>query len=151
MNHRRIFIAQVSALLVVGPACVLAEETGPLVRVYKSPTCNCCKKWIRHLQDAGFRVEATDVSDIGAYKIEYGVPRALGSCHTAIVDGYIVEGHVPADNVIKMLRQKPEIIGIAAPGMPMGSPGMEGPNAEAYDVIAFDADGKTSVFDTHTP
>jgi hypothetical protein len=151
MIHRRAFIGQLSVTLVLAPMVSLAESANPLVQVYKSRTCSCCNKWIEHLRAAGFKVEASNVPDVAVYKLEYGVPRALSSCHTAIVEGYIVEGHVPADDVIKMLRQKPEIKGIAAPGMPMGSPGMEGPNAVTYDIIAFDADGNTSVFATHTP
>ena len=151
MIHRRAFLGQLSATLALAPIVSLAESSGPLVQVYKSSTCGCCSKWVEHMRTAGFEVEASNVPDVGVYKQEYGVPHALGSCHTAIVDGYIVEGHVPADDVTKMLRQKPEIKGIAVPGMPMGSPGMEGPNAVVYDVIAFDADGNTSVFATHTP
>ena len=151
MNQRRVFIGQFAALFAVGPVAVFAESTGPLVQVYKSRTCGCCSKWVDHMRTAGFDIEATNVPDVGVYKLEYGVPRALGSCHTAVVEGYIVEGHVPADDVIKMLRQKPAIKGIAVPGMPMGSPGMESPNPQPYDVIAFDSAGNTSVFATHTP
>jgi hypothetical protein len=151
MYQRRAVLKHFVAILLVSPVAAFAESTGPLVQVYKSRTCGCCNKWIKHLEDAGFTVNSENVPDVGVYKREYGVPHALASCHTAIVDGYIVEGHVPADDVIKMLRQKPEIKGISAPGMPMGSPGMEGPNAVTYDVIAFDADGNTSVFATHTP
>jgi len=151
MYKRRSVLKYFATIFLASPVAALAETAGPLVKVYKSSTCSCCNKWVEHMRTAGFKVEATNVADVGIYKLEYGVPRALGSCHTAIVDGYIVEGHVPADDVKKMLRQKPEIKGITAPGMPMGSPGMEGPNAVTYDVIAFDADGNTSVFATHTP
>ena len=152
MYKRRSVLKYFATIFLASPAVSAnAATAGPLVKVYKSSTCSCCNKWVEHMRTAGFKVEATNVADVGIYKLEYGVPRALGSCHTAIVDGYIVEGHVPADDVKKMLRQKPEIKGITAPGMPMGSPGMEGPNAVTYDVIAFDADGNTSVFATHTP
>lgn len=151
MNKRRQFISQLTALIVAGPLAARAEQAGPLVQVYKSPTCGCCSKWADHMRAAGFTVEATNVPDVNPYKREFGVPPQLASCHTAIVEDYIVEGHVPADDVIKMLRQKPAIKGIAVPGMPMGSPGMESPNPERFETIAFTADGLTSVFAVHGP
>jgi hypothetical protein len=137
--------------MLAGPLVARAADAGPLVQVYKSPTCGCCGKWVDHLRAAGFTVQATNVADVNQYKLEYGVPIQLASCHTAIVEGYIVEGHVPADDVIKMLREKPAIKGIAVPGMPLGSPGMESPNPERYETIAFDADGNTTVFAIHGP
>jgi hypothetical protein len=116
--------------------------------VYKTPTCGCCKKWVEHLEKSGYKVTAHDVADVGPYKKRYGVPDSLGSCHTAIVtSGYIVEGHVPADVIDKLVAQAPkDIIGLAVPGMPAGSPGMEVGTKEKYDVIAFDKAGKTKVF-----
>ena len=136
-------------------AC-LAEEPGsisdlPIVQVYKSPTCGCCSKWVSHLQANGFKVEATDVNDINLVKRSYGIPPALASCHTAVVGDYLVEGHVSAEDIVQLLKQKPAIKGIAAPGMPIGSPGMEGGKPEAYDVISFGADGETEVFSSHQP
>jgi hypothetical protein len=151
MYQRRSVLKYFTSMLLAAPVAAFAEASGPVVKVYKSRTCGCCSKWVDHMRKAGFTVEATNVADVGVYKQEYGVPRALASCHTALVEGYVVEGHVPADDVIKMLRQKPAIKGIAVPGMPMGSPGMESPNPEAYDVVAFDAKGNTSVFASHTP
>ena len=116
--------------------------------VYKTPTCGCCKKWVEHLEKSGYKVTAHDVADVGPYKKRYGVPDSLGSCHTAIVtSGYIIEGHVPADVIDKLVAQAPkDIIGLAVPGMPAGSPGMEVGTKEKYDVIAFDKAGKTKVF-----
>ena len=116
--------------------------------VYKTPTCGCCKKWVEHLEKSGYKVTAHDVADVGPYKKRYGVPDSLGSCHTAIVtSGYIVEGHVPADVIDKLVAQAPkDIIGLAVPGMPAGSPGMEGPAKDKYDILAFDKAGKTKVF-----
>lgn len=116
--------------------------------VYKTPSCGCCKKWVEHLEKSGYKVTAHDVADVGPYKKRYGVPDSLGSCHTAIVtSGYIVEGHVPADVIDKLVAQAPkDIIGLAVPGMPAGSPGMEVGAKEKYDVIAFDKAGKTKVF-----
>jgi hypothetical protein len=129
------------------PAVRLALTNAPTITVYKTPTCGCCTKWVDHLEHYGFRVEAHDVRDLGPIKNKYGISRALESCHTAEVDGYIVEGHVPADLIERMLRERPAVAGIAVPGMPMGSPGMEGPYRERYDVLAFDRDGKTEVYD----
>ncbi len=116
--------------------------------VYKSPTCGCCSKWVEHMKANGFNVTALDVEDIEVPKRTYNVPSSLASCHTGIVGGYVVEGHVPADVVSRMLREKPAIAGIAAPGMPVGSPGMEVPgHKDAYDIVSFDKAGKTAVYD----
>ncbi len=122
------------------------------VVVYKSPTCGCCSNWIAHLKANGFQVEANDVGDaqLRAVAMSGGVTDDLSSCHTAKVGGYIVEGHVPAVDIQRMLKEKPAIAGIAAPGMPMGSPGMEqGGMKQPFDVIAFTKDGKQSVFAKH--
>ncbi len=123
----------------------------PIVQVYKSPTCGCCSKWVSHLEANGFTVEATDVNDINLIKSSFGIPPALASCHTAVIGDYLVEGHVSAEDIVQLLKQKPVIKGIAVPGMPIGSPGMEGSNPQAYDVISFDAQGKTDVFSSHHP
>lgn len=152
MFNRRHVLTHAVAVLGAVPLLACAEQSSaPLVQVYKSPTCGCCSKWVDHLRDAGFRVEASDVRDVNAYKLKYGVPQQLGSCHTAIVDGYVIEGHVPADDVIRLLRERPEVTGIAVPGMPLGSPGMEAPNPERYETIAFDSEGHTEVFAVHDP
>lgn len=121
---------------------------GPVVTVYKTPTCGCCTKWIDHLEAHGFEVVAHDLNDLSAIKAEHGVTRGLSSCHTAVVDGYVVEGHVPADVIQRLLRERPEVAGVSVPGMPMGSPGMEGPYTERYDIIAFDRDGRTSIYES---
>ena len=130
------------------PEPVASAPPGPGdVVVYKSPTCGCCDGWIDHMRAAGFRVIARDTSDVGAVKRRLGVLPTLGSCHTAIVAGYVVEGHVPADAVERLLEERPKIVGIAVPGMPAGSPGMEDARPHvSYEVIAFDAAGRTSVF-----
>lgn len=116
--------------------------------VYKSASCGCCKKWVEHMQKNGYKVTAHDVPDVDIYKKRYAVPDALASCHTAIVtSGYIIEGHVPADLVDKLVAQAPkDVIGLAVPGMVTGSPGMEGGTAEKYDILAFDKAGKTKVY-----
>lgn len=126
-----------------------ARAAKPQMTVYKSPTCGCCVKWVEHLTSNGFDVKTMDVEDVDQVKRTYGVPASAGSCHTGLVNGYVVEGHVPADAISKMLREKPAIAGLAVPGMPAGSPGMEVPGGRKtpYDIIAFDKGGKTTVYD----
>lgn len=126
-----------------------APKPAASVTVYKSATCGCCSKWIEHMKANGYNVTALDVDDIEVPMKTYGVPESAASCHTAVVNGYVVEGHVPADAVTRMLREKPAIRGIAAPGMPMGSPGMEVPGypAEKYDIVSFDKVGKTALYE----
>lgn len=124
-------------------------ETGPVVHVLKTAACGCCTEWVEHMREEGFRVETEDVSapELVAAKNERGVPRDLFACHTAEVEGYIVEGHVPADVVRRLLEEEPDVTGVAVGGMPVGSPGMEtGGRQEPYDVVGFDADGQRSVF-----
>jgi len=124
------------------PAVLASQQ----VVVYKTPTCGCCKAWVDHLRANGFDVVERDSADLAPVKAAHGVPGALESCHTAVVDGYVIEGHVPADLVAKLLAERPEVAGLAVPGMPAGSPGMEGPYKEAYDVLAFQKDGRTTVY-----
>ncbi|RTZ61140.1 MAG: DUF411 domain-containing protein [Gammaproteobacteria bacterium] len=116
------------------------------ITVYKSPTCGCCKAWVSHLRKAGFKVRAIDRKDINRIKAANGVRPEYASCHTAIVNGYVIEGHVPADLVARLLREKPDIKGLAVPGMPMGSPGMEGPRKDPYQVLTFDEQGHLAVY-----
>ena len=118
------------------------------VIVYKSPTCGCCSKWADHMTASGFKVIAHDTSDMQAVKTKLGVPDAMASCHTSVVAGYVIEGHVPAADVQRLLRNKPKVAGLAVPGMVTGSPGMEGTRSDPYSVIAF-GEGKTSVFARH--
>ena len=150
--ERRIFVR---VIVGAGAAAVAAPRlssamTGaaPIpVTVYKSPSCGCCKNWVTHMQGAGFTVKVIDMDDLTTVKKNAGVPQQLQSCHTALVGAYVVEGHVPADLVKKMLAQKPQITGLAVPGMVTGSPGMEmGDSKDPYDVIAFDRAGKTTIF-----
>ena len=116
------------------------------VTVYKNPRCVCCTKWVEHLRANGFDVTVVDASDLAQVKGRYGIPSELAACHTAIVDGYVVEGHVPADVIQRLLKERPAVAGIAVPGMPVGSPGMEGPYREPYDVLTFDRDGATRIY-----
>ncbi len=119
---------------------------GTVVTVYKAASCGCCNAWIDHLEANGFTVRAVNMDDLSEVKATSGVPSPLTACHTGIVDGYVVEGHVPADLIKKMLAERPNIAGLAVPGMPMGSPGMEGGGKDPYEVIAFARGGATSVY-----
>lgn len=118
----------------------------PAVIVYKTATCGCCNGWIAHMEAAGFSVDARDVRDLMSVKVDAGVPGPLVTCHTALIDGYVVEGHVPVDQIHRMLSERPDVAGIGVAGMPVGSPGMEGPNAKPYEVLAFDHAGGMAVY-----
>lgn len=132
------------------PQALAAPDQGlPTVLVYKTATCGCCTGWVEHMRQAGFTVDARDLpnnTELMRVKVDVGVPGAMATCHTAVVDGYVVEGHVPADQVKRLLAERPEVVGIAVPGMPIGSPGMEGPNAQPYRVFSFDRQGGSAVF-----
>ncbi len=122
----------------------------PRVVVYKSPSCGCCGNWVTYMRQQGFTVEVHDQDDLTEIKSAAGVTDNLASCHTAQVGGYTVEGHVPAEDIRRMLRERPQIAGIAAPGMPVGSPGMEqGGRRDRYQVLGFTRAGRTSLFATH--
>ena len=143
----------VACLFMFASGTTSAADPQPTIQVYKTPTCGCCTKWIDSLRAAGFKVEATDMPDLTTLKAMNGVPNGLSSCHTAIVSGYVVEGHVPAADLKRLLKEKPAVAGLTVPGMPLGSPGMEHSDPtrhEAYDVLAFGPDG-VSVFASHGP
>lgn len=118
----------------------------PLVTLYKNPTCSCCAHWGEHMEVNGFRVEVKEGADLAQVKQELGIPFSAASCHTAEVNGYVLEGHVPADLVKKLLAERPDIAGLAVPGMPRGVPGMPGEGLGSYDVLAVDENGATSVY-----
>lgn len=118
----------------------------PPVLVYKTEGCGCCNAWVEHLRAAGFEVDARNVDDIASIKAGAGIDPSVSSCHTALVDGYVVEGHVPAEVIERLLAERPDIAGLAVPGMPVGSPGMEGDGAKPYEVLALDHQGRTSVY-----
>jgi hypothetical protein len=149
-------VAGVTASLAAGrPVAVPTAETAaaPIMQVYKSATCGCCKAWVEKMKTAGFDVRVTDLDEsaLQELKAKRGVGDNLQSCHTAVVNGYVVEGHVPADDIHRLLKEKPAIAGIAAPGMPRGSPGMEVPGGarDPYQVLTFTRAGKTTVFARH--
>lgn len=121
------------------------------ITVYKSPTCGCCNKWITHLEQNGFKVKAQDMPNVTPKKIEFGITPQTASCHTGVVNGYFIEGHVPAADIKRLLKEKPKNIkGLTVPGMPVGSPGMEqGNRKDPYNVMAIDKKGHSTVFSTH--
>lgn len=138
-------------LLALTTAAAPTPPTGddakkPTITVYKDPSCGCCKSWIEHLIKHGYRVDSKDTPEMTEIKRTLGVPDRLSACHTAVVNGYLIEGHVPATDIARLLKEKPKVAGLAVPGMPMGSPGMEGPRTQHYQVLSFDKAGKTKVF-----
>jgi hypothetical protein len=123
-----------------------------VLEVHKSPTCSCCQKWVEHMRASGFTVVTHDHDDVAPVKKQLGVSQELASCHTSKIGDYVKEGHVPASDVIRLLREKPAgLLGLAAPGMPVGSPGMEASVADNYDVLSFDKSGTSKVYAKHGP
>jgi hypothetical protein len=145
MLNRRLFLAAAAASLASRRA-LFAEAAPVVITVYKDPGCECCARWVKHLSSNGFAPAVHDVANMDEIKRTMRVPVALQSCHTAVVGRYVVEGHVPADLIKKLVAEKSTALGLAAPGMPMGSPGMEGPTKDKYDIIAFDASGTSRVY-----
>ena len=155
MNHssqlpRRQFVAALAALAMAPLAMAKAEK--PLVEIWKSPTCGCCKDWVAHLEANGFRTKVMLDGNTDA-RAKLGVDIKYGSCHTALVGGYAIEGHVPAREIQRLLKQRPKAIGLAEPAMPLGSPGMDGPDyggqKAPYDVLLLSADGSARVFQSY--
>jgi len=151
MSIQKILAAAATVAVVSVAGVTFAQKPAPTVQVYKSPTCGCCANWVAHLQQHGFTTRVTETDDVAAIKAQRGVPARVQSCHTAVVDGYVIEGHVPAADVQRLLKERPAVVGIAVPGMPIGSPGMEvpGQKPQKYDVVAFDKQGQTRVFAAH--
>ena len=157
LSRRRWLVGAVAALA-LPRAARPAPAAGPAARtpltVFKDPACGCCEQWVAHMAGAGFAPAVQDVDDMDAIKARYGVPAALRACHTALVGNYVIEGHVPAADVRRLLHEHPAVDarparGLAVPGMPAGSPGMEGARAERFAVVAFDAAGATARFAAH--
>jgi hypothetical protein len=147
--NRKTFLQSVLRPLAAAPFALAAARlyaAGPAVEVYKTPTCGCCGNWVQHLKTNGLQVTVNEVPDTAPVRRQYGVPEKLQSCHTAVVGGYSIEGHVPAADIQRLLKEKPKAGGLAAPGMPAGSPGMDVPNSPAWDVLLFDAAGNTTVY-----
>ncbi len=153
LSSQKTFLIGAILALAVGVSAAVASANLPVssagsMTVYKTATCGCCSKWIDHLRANGFTVDAKDVTEAAlvSMKRDVGVPSALESCHTAIVDGYVVEGHVPADVIQEFLDEHPKAVGLAVPGMPLGSPGMESDVKQPYNVLVFDASGASKVY-----
>jgi hypothetical protein len=145
MLSRRHFLLASAATLVARRA-VFAQTPPPVITVYKDPGCECCAKWVKHLNANGFVAMVRDVGNMDEVKKTMNVPAALQSCHTAVVGRYVIEGHVPADVIKKFLAEQSSSLGLSVPGMVTGSPGMEGARSEHYDVVAFERDGKSRVY-----
>jgi hypothetical protein len=133
----------VAGVLSLGGYAAAQRTSAPVLEVYKSPTCGCCANWIKHMEAAGFTAKVTEVEDMTTVKAKYAIPGRLQSCHTAVVNGYVLEGHVPAADVQKMLKERPAIAGLTVPGMPIGSPGMEvGTTVQPYDTLTLEKQGQ---------
>jgi hypothetical protein len=139
-------------LVIVGTASAGATDTAPSIEVWKSATCSCCGAWVKHLEANGFavKVNAADAGVLAELKRQSGIGDKLASCHTAKIDGYVIEGHVPGTDIKRLIAERPEAVGLTVPGMPAGSPGMEqGADFEPYDVLLIKKDGTTEVFAKH--
>ena len=151
MKVLNIFLAIVLLVFnaVIKAETLSAEKPIDIV-VYRSPTCECCGKWLEHMKKNNFNIKDIVTDDVQAIKKKYGVPEEMASCHTAIVDGYVIEGHVPANDIMKLLKTKPKIVGIAVPGMPSGTPGMEmGDRKDSYNVMSFDKENHYKIFNSY--
>ncbi len=147
-------LSAMSALVLAG--CLTlhahpAEADPQVVEVYRPPMCGCCQSWVDYMRSRGYTVAVSNVLNMNSVKRELGVPSEAESCHTAVVGGYFIEGHVPAEDISRLLAEHPNISGLAVPGMPIGSPGMKGQNAQPYSVLAVQKDGKLEVFAEHRP
>lgn len=140
-----------AAAAATGAVWSTARAAGkPVVQVWKSPSCGCCHEWVAHLERHGFDVKTHDVASPGDWREKFGLPHRYGSCHTAQVGGYVLEGHVPAREIQRLLRERPQALGLAVPGMPVGSPGMEvGSRKDPYDVLLVTRDGRASVYQSY--
>ncbi|UVW30657.1 DUF411 domain-containing protein [Massilia sp. H6] len=141
---RRLFSQVALAAALFTP--VFAMAAAPIIEVFKTESCGCCGAWVEHLKANGFATRVVNVENPSDYRQRGGIPDKLGSCHTGMVQGYAIEGHVPASDIKRLLAQKPKAKGLAVPAMPLGSPGMEGPRKDPYDVLLVQANGSTKVF-----
>lgn len=144
MNPLRIFLT----LALLSSTGAFAQGA-PRVDVYKSPSCGCCSAWVDHLRDNGFDVKTHDSNNVPAQRQKLGMPEQFGSCHSAKIGAYVIEGHVPAADIRRLLKEKPPALGLAVPSMPPGSPGMEGPRPVPYDTLLVGRDGTARVFASH--
>ena len=149
LHERRALLLGLAVFALAPPA---AAKAGPLVQIWKGPECGCCKDWIVHLEAHGFRTQVSDSGNTDA-RARLGINIKYGSCHTALVGGYAIEGHVPARDILRLLKERPTAVGLAVPGMPIGSPGMDGPEygarKDAYEVLLLSKDGSARVFQNY--
>ncbi len=144
-------VAIAMSILLVSEPSMAASSKSPTINVYRDPSCSCCGGWIEHLAAQGFQPTSIATSDMEKLKQQYGVPEGFASCHTAVIDKYVIEGHVPAEDIKRLLVEKPNVTGIAVPGMPIGTPGMEnGDRKDSFTVFSFDKQGKTAAFNRYT-
>ena len=144
----RIHIRSLLAVILISAGSAWAQSASQ-VEIFKSPYCGCCEKWGEHLQQSGFKVNAHNVNDVPAARKNLGMPDRFGSCHTAKIGGYVIEGHVPAADIRRLLKEKPKAIGLAVPSMPPGSPGMETAKPVPYETLLVHTDGSATVFAKH--
>lgn len=143
-GRRRVLVALAASPLVVGSINVVSAA--PAVSVFKLVGCGCCDQWAAHLRKNGFAVSVSETPDLSPVRRNFGVSKDFDTCHTAMVEGYVIEGHVPAADIQRLLKSKARVAGLVVPGMPNGSPGMEGPTRDPYDVLSFDRDGATRIY-----
>lgn len=145
------FVAIAASILLVSEPSMAVPLKSPEINVYRDPSCSCCGGWIEHLAAQGFQPRSIATSDMETLKQRYGVPEGLVSCHTAVIDKYVIEGHVPVEDIKHLLLEQPKVTGIAVPGMPIGTPGMEnGDRKDSFTVFSFDKQGKTAAFNRYT-
>jgi hypothetical protein len=141
----------IAAVVVLTTTSARADSELPEITIYRDPSCSCCGGWIEHLEAQGFQTNSVSTPDVDSLKQQYGVPDHLTSCHTAIADGYVIEGHVPAEEIKRLLAEQPTVTGITVPGMPVGTPGMEsGDERESFTVFSFDKQGNSEVFNRYS-
>ena len=148
LNRRMLLVSLPAAALAAGCAQAAPQE----ITIYKTPWCGCCRGWVTHMTRAGFRSKVVEVQDLAPVREQHGVPFTLSSCHTGVIAGYVVEGHVPPADVVRLLKERPRALGIVVPGMPIGSPGMESPGSEKepfQTLLLLDRSGRTRVFARH--
>jgi len=153
MKNKLIFVSPLLAVLAISGYMVLESSSknahAEEIMVYKTPTCGCCNKWVKHLRDEGFNVKTKDIDDLQPVKNQFGVQPRFQSCHTAKIGKYFIEGHVSGSDIKRLLKEKPDIKGLAVPGMPMGSPGMEGDRKDDYNVLAIDKNYNATIYSSH--
>ena len=150
--QRRLLLGSMAGIAFASTGLVLAQQS-KLIEVWKDPSCGCCKDWIAHIEKSGFRVTVHE-SGNNVVRAQLGLPKKLGSCHTALIQGYVIEGHVPASDIQRLLKDKPQALGLAVPAMRVGSPGMDGPayggRHDRYEVLLVLRDGSSKVFNTYS-